>query len=248
MSVYRIAEININIQPKSDYVRQQLSDFAVNTERADFDISLTREDIRNEQKIYCQNNADVKPTELSVDLCESLALYRKICRKITMDYNGILMHGAIIRYKGNAHMFTAPSGTGKTTHIRLWKKYFGDEVEIVNGDKPILREKDGIITAYGTPWNGKENYGSNISAPLKSIFLLKRGKINTVKKCNTKQAVPYLLSQTLRYKDEKSVKNLLDFIAKIIQTVNIYELECNMELSAVETSLSVIDKIIPEEH
>ena len=126
MSVYRIAEININIQPKSDYVRQQLSDFAVNTERADFDISLTREDIRNEQKIYCQNNADVKPTELSVDLCESLALYRKICRKITMDYNGILMHGAIIRYKGNAHMFTAPSGTGKTTHIRLWKKYFGE--------------------------------------------------------------------------------------------------------------------------
>ena len=240
MSVYRIAELNIDIQPQSMYVKEQLSDFEV-VGKADFAVRLTKEDIRNEMLIY-QRNSDSLQSNISLALCESLAIYRKICKKITLDYNGILMHGAVIRYKDKAYMFTAPSGTGKTTHIRLWKKYFGDKVEIINGDKPILRQKNGLITVYGTPWNGKENYGSNSCAVLDGIFLLKRSKINSVKKCDSKIALPFLLSQTLRYEDEKSVTNLLDFIDKILRTINIYILECNMELSAVETSLSAIDK------
>ncbi len=238
MSVYRIAEINIGIRPESDYLKQQLSAFAVDGE-AEFDICLTKEDIRSEAEIYRQNSGNMKES-ISFALCESLAVYRKICRKITKDYHGILMHGAVIRYKGKAYLFTAPSGTGKTTHICLWKKYFGDEVEIINGDKPILREKDGIITAYGTPWNGKENYGSNSHAPLDSIFLLWRSPTNSVTKCDSKTALSFLFSQTLRY--EESVNNLLDFIEIMLRSVNIYELRCNRELSAVEAVLSAIEK------
>ena len=237
MPVYRIAEINIEITPKSHYLKNQLADLLTNA-KADFRVDITRADLENELAIYrrtTQSNSDI-----SFGICESLAVYRKICRKIITDYNGILMHGAVIGYKGKAYLFTAPSGTGKTTHIRLWKQYFGDEVTIISGDKPILRQIDGKIVVYGTSWNGKENYGENTSAELDGIFILKRNPVNSVRKCEIKTALPFLFSQTLRYEDEKSVVNLLNFMENLVKKVRIFILECNMELSAVETSLSAI--------
>ena len=86
------------------------------------------------------------------------------------------MHGAAIAFDGAAYLFTAPSGTGKTTHVRLWRQYLGSRVTVVNGDKPFLSlEPDGTVRVWGSPWAGKERWQSPISVPLCGVCLLERG-------------------------------------------------------------------------
>lgn len=232
MSIYRIAELNIEIFPQTEYTINQLKDYEVSTKKMDFSVNIQKSDID-----YEINVGDIS----DYGICESLAIYRKICKKILADYNGILFHSAAIKYKGKAYLFTAKSGTGKTTHIRLWKDLLGDRVAIINGDKPILRLRDDKIIVYGTPWQGKENYGSNINAPLGGIFLLNRGIENTVEKADTKTALKFMFAQTLRYQNKENVEKLLYFMEKIVLKIPIYTLHCNMDISSVKTSLSVID-------
>ena len=112
---------------------------------------------------------------------ECLEIYRIICRKI-LEYDAMLMHCAAICVDDEAYLFTALSGTGKTTHINLWKQKFGDRCFVVNGDKPILRMKNDKFFVCGTPWRGKENYGGNVIVPIKAICVLNRGEKNEIKK------------------------------------------------------------------
>lgn len=230
--VYNIAEINIKVTTNSNYITEKLKPYITNNSEYDFEVEARENDILYEKSLAEEYNAD---------MCEFIAIFRKICRKLLTDYNGILLHSASILYNGKGYLFTAPSGTGKTTHIRLWKKYFGNKIEFINGDKPVLRNKDGQIYVYGTPWQGKEDYGNNINAPLAGIFLLQRGKENSVERASVREAIPFLLAQTLRYQSENEVEKLLTFIENIVVNIPVYKLSCNMELSAVETAVSVID-------
>lgn len=239
MPVYRIADLNIKIIPKSEFFENQLRDFKISDEHFDFEVYVTKEDIEAERFISAQiNNFS---GDISLPVCESLAVYRKICRKILSNYNGMLFHSAAVEYKGGAYLFSAPSGTGKTTHIRLWKKLLGDKISVINGDKPILRLVDDKIIVYGTPWKGKENYGSNKNAPLKALFFLKRAKKNSVCKADVKSVLPLIMAQTLRYGDKNNVDRLLFLIEKLISDTDIYILNCNMDISAAETALSAVD-------
>ena len=86
--------------------------------------------------------------------CESLCLYRQICRRLPF-YDAFLMHASVVAVDGEAYAFAAPSGTGKTTHTRLWLQQFGSRAQVVNGDKPVFRFVGGALYACGTPWRGK---------------------------------------------------------------------------------------------
>jgi hypothetical protein len=74
---------------------------------------------------------------------------------IKILFNCFLMHGAVVVVDGSIYMFTAPSGTGKSTHVALWKKYFKN-VEIINGDKPFSRVDESSVWVYGIPWPVKK--------------------------------------------------------------------------------------------
>ena len=101
-----------------------------------------------------------------------------------MKHGRMVFHGASFLWKGFAWLLSAPSGTGKTTQLRLWKKLFPDEFEIMNGDKPILEIKDsGEIIVHPSPWKGKENYGrDDLCAPLGGIIFLRQAKENTIRR------------------------------------------------------------------
>ena len=58
------------------------------------------------------------------------------------------MYGAVVADDGSGYMFTAPSGTGKSIHVALWKKYF-ENAEIINGDKPFIRVDESGVWVYG---------------------------------------------------------------------------------------------------
>ena len=180
-------------------------------------------------------NALEKNPDYTDGYLECLEIYRIICRKI-LKYDAMLMHCAAVAVDGEAYLFTAVSGTGKTTHINLWRKKFGDRFLVVNGDKPILRMRGDKFFACGTPWRGKENYGHNVVAPIKAICILERGEKNEIHKIPPHEAISTVITQTLKTNDMKEMEKSLILIDKLLASVPFYRLRCNMDPEAADVS------------
>ena len=137
-----IAKIHIRIDNTYAYVYYLCREYIVNQcEAPDLYIQVSEEEIANE--------IAMAETAVSKDYAEGVCVYRQICQQLPERFQSFLMHAAVIEYQGEGYAFAAHSGTGKSTHIALWKKHFGDEVHIVNGDKPILRFIDDRLYAFG---------------------------------------------------------------------------------------------------
>lgn len=107
-----------------------------------------------------------------------------------------VFHGAAFAWRGKVYIFTAPSGTGKSTQYVLWKELLGDALQIINGDKPVLRlGADGTVSVHPSPWRGKERMGSLRSGPLGGIILLEQGSVNTVKSLTPAESAAALFTQ-----------------------------------------------------
>ena len=132
---------------------------------------------------------------------ESLCVCRAICRRLPF-YDAFLIHAAALEVDGAAYLFAAPSGTGKTTHARLWQQQLGPKAHFINGDKPVLRVLDGTFFACGTPWNGKEGLGANLVCPVGGICFLERGTENRIRRL----APAELLSPGAGHRAEKGAE------------------------------------------
>ncbi len=201
-------------------------------------------DNHNVPDIYAESNDDdiikektAVPTA-DTGVCESLCIYRAVAEQLP-EFDRFVFHGAAIEYENNALLFTAPSGTGKTTHIYLWKKHLGDKVDIINGDKPIISVKD-CVTVYGTPWCGKEGLNRNVSAPLKAICVLKQSKVNCIKPLDNKSAINHLMRQVYLPKGEIASSKTLELLGKLIEKTPIYMLECDISEQAFKTAFEQI--------
>ncbi len=201
-----------------------------------FSVTITQQDIDYERnKSEKENNLTGNPIHHYKDsYLETLAVYRKLVEKL-LYYNIILFHGAVLTMNEMAYLFTAPSGTGKTTHIHLWKQIFGDSVSILNGDKPLLKITQDGVFACGTPWQGKENEGENKIVPLKSICILERSETNQLESLTFNQALPVLLQQTYRPRQTQALIETMKLI-KDLQQVKLYRLGCNMNPEAAEVA------------
>ena len=134
--------------------------------------------------------------------------FQEIQRKIVeaMIREGfLLMHGAVVAKDGEAYLFTAPSGTGKTTRIRFWMELYPDSI-IINGDKPVIYLKGSRLLACGTPWAGKEGWNSNIQVPIRAIYLLERAEQDSVEEISIAEALMTLIRQT--YIEQTPEENL----------------------------------------
>lgn len=171
---------------------------------------------------------------------ESLAVYRKICEKLLED-NILLFHCSAIELDGKAYLFTAPSGTGKSTHTRLWREVFGNQVTMINDDKPLVsipKESlcddigDDTIRVYGTPYGGKDGLQNNKSAPVAAIVILHQAKENTIERMDAKSAYPTLLNQTYRRKDPEGMIKTLELVGQLAK-LPVYSLGCTISEEAV---------------
>jgi len=159
------------------------------------------------------------------------------------EFDRIMTHGVALTFKGKSYIFTAESGTGKSTHAFLWQKYFGeDKVEIINGDKPILWfSGDGTIKACGAPWNGKEGLDKNECVPLGGICLLKRLESspeqgNRILKASPEDTLDFLLHQVFIPSEANSKVKTFQLLEKLYQSVPIYHLYADMSKEAVKVS------------
>lgn len=204
---------------------------------ADFSIRTTRKDTEYEGNK--SRNEDIKEgipiRNFSNDYLETLAVYRKIADKM-IDYDTILFHGSVIAVDGIGYLFTAKSGTGKSTHTRLWRELFGERAVMVNDDKPLIKVSENGIMVCGTPWDGKHRLSTNISVPLKAVCVLERSEGNHIEKVKADSVYNMLVQQVYRPQSPQKLLKTLQLIDVLSENVGLYRLGCNMDISAAETA------------
>ena len=226
---------NVLYESTVAFCRDYIADF----DEADVKINVTVEDIAAERirsSKQAETDKSVAKNPSSAYL-ETLALYRKIAEAL-VEFNIVLFHGSAVALDGEVYLFTAKSGTGKSTHTRLWRKLFGDRVVMINDDKPLLEVTDEGVTVYGTPWDGKHRLSTNTSAPLRAICILERSEKNEIARQEPITTYVAVLSQTYKLTEPESARKMLALTDKIIKNIPIYKLGCNMDPEAAIVSCS----------
>lgn len=210
-----------------------------NTEiHPDFSISVTQADVEFERKKSAETDINEGRNVLSYPdgYLETLAIYRKIADVMVTKYDTFLFHGSVLEMDGQGFLFTAKSGTGKSTHTRLWRELYGDKVTVVNDDKPLISIEGGKAKAWGTPWDGKHHISKNMSCDLKGICILERGEKNEIEKITGKEAYTMILQQMYRSQDKLVLIKTMSLIDKLMKNVDFYRLKCNMDIDAARIS------------
>ena len=230
MPIYTIADLNIDIQYSHKYIDNLCKNYLAENQNipVDFAVKPIKEDVEKDRAVLDER---IYPTPY----LESLSVYRQIARKI-LEYNGIIFHASVIEMEGKAYAFTAPSGTGKSTHCRLWLEAFPEKARIINGDKPLIRYIDDELYVYGTPWCGKENYNVNTKAPLYAICFLERGEKNSIRQMDKNEALRKIFTQLLLPETESQSECFFNMLTLICDRVKFYLLQCNMDLDAAITA------------
>ena len=232
-NTYKIAELNIRIHSLYEEVHLLCADYMAAEGEPDFAVETTRADIEFERERSAKEDKreGIPIRHFSDSYLETLAVYRKIAEKIP-EYDALLFHGSCVAVDSEGYLFTAKSGTGKSTHTRLWREQFKERAVMVNDDKPIIRIKDGSVIIYGTPWDGKHRLSTNIAVPLKAICFLTRAEKNWISPMSRSEAYPVLLQQAYRPFDKKALGKTLLLIDRLTSEVGLWKLGCNTDPEA----------------
>ena len=212
-------------------------------EKVDFSVTINHKDISIERQKTMKEAAieGLPPREYSDEELEITAVLRKVTEAL-FDYDTLLFHGSTISVDNEAYLFTAKSGTGKSTHTRLWREMLGDKAIMVNDDKPFLKIGEDGVLACGSPWNGKHRLGNNIQVPLKAICILERGVENHIKEIPPKEALTMLIQQSARPADPKKMAKYMELIDRLTQKVKFYRMQCTMDPAAAQMAYEEMSK------
>ena len=226
MHTYKIADLTVALQANGKILAKQSPPYLSDSTRpVDFTIALSEDFLRQKQ----QENP-----HLSLDECEYIWTGADFYRQL-LNFDGLMLHASALAYGGRAYLFSAPCGTGKSTHARLWQQHFGiAKVHIINDDKPAIRCIDNYFYVYGTPWSGKSEYNLNIKVPLQAICFLEQSIYNWIKKLETQAVLKLILNQTLRPYEIQQMDNLLTILDKLIRQIPVYKMGCTINSEAVE--------------
>lgn len=235
MPKFKIADVVFEFRTKYEYSLNLCKNYLYNgSSEPECVISIDEADILVEKGKDVNSSPDF--------YLESLALLRKVNEFILENKNGFMCHSSALAVDGKAYLFTAKSGTGKSTHASLYRKVLGDRVTMINDDKPIIREIDGVFYVYGSPWNGKHNLDNNIKAPVKAICEITRGKENSIISISPFEMLMVLFNQTVRPDDEQNKDKYLAILDRLLKSVKLFRLKCNMETSAANVSFNAMSK------
>lgn len=234
---YLLGGVAIRIESIFDEVQQMCKDYRTNA-APEVTVSTTFADIEEEGRLSDQERKmeGLPEHHFEPPYLETLAVYRQIATAL-LSRGVLLMHGSVIAVDGEGYMFTALSGTGKSTHVRLWRELFGERAVMVNDDKPLVRVSENERPlVYGTPWDGKHHLSTNIAVPLRAIVLLERGVDNEIHAVSAEEAFPTLLQQSFRPDDPMLTIQALQMLSQLSQKVGLYHLHCNMSPDAARVA------------
>ena len=212
-------------------------------EKPEFSICISQNDMSIERHKYVQERMlEGLPEKDVVDeQLEMTAVQRKLA-EVLFERNVLVFHGSVVAVDGQAYLFTAKSGTGKSTHTRFWRETFGDRAVMVNDDKPFLRLTEDGVLAYGSPWNGKHKLGNNICVPLKAICILERGEENQIQAISGQEASMMLFQQSNRPMDPRKMPIYMDLIDQLSKKTEFYRMQCNLDPNAAQVAFDAMSK------
>lgn len=238
----RIADISFHVECFFESTRQLCRDYLIpEGKNCNETISISLEDLEGERQRMLKK-AELHPEYLtaSPQSVESMHLCRRIA-ELLPKYDRILFHGSALSIDGKGVIFTAVSGTGKSTHSRLWREVFGDRVEMINDDKPILHVSGDAVTVYGSPWRGKHGLGSNRNVPLAALCQICRAPENHVESMWPKDFIPLALQQTYMPENLDAMVRTVRHVGVLCRSVYTCRVSCNMEPKAAETVYAALN-------
>lgn len=144
----------------------------------------------------------------------------------TADKMTMLMHASVIRNNGKGYLMTAPSGTGKSTHTRLWYDHIPG-CDLMNDDNPVVRVIGEEAIVYGSPWSGKTPCYRNIEAPIGGIVRLWQKPENSIRRMEALEAFTQLLPAMSNMKwDRRIYRGICDGVSALIRLRGMYALGC----------------------
>ena len=146
----------------------------------------------------------------------------------------LMLHASVIKYKGAGFLFLGKSGTGKSTHSRLWLEHI-EGCELLNDDNPVIRVIDGKAMVYGSPWSGKTPCYKNDSAEVGAFVRLQQRPANEIVRNSVVQAFAALKPSCSSAPWDKGIHSgICDTLTKVIESVNTYTLGCLPDREAAE--------------
>ena len=224
--IYNIAGVLVDMEPQYPRTQKQSEAYIYAKEGcSNIKIRLSEKFLLEQQK---------ENPHLSLEDCEYIWMGSEFYNVLPL-FKGMLLHSSAVVYEGQGYLFSAPSGTGKSTHTQLWLKQF-EGAYILNDDKPAIMVTDKGIYVYGTPFSGKTDWNVNTGVPLKGICALERGEKNEIFRMDPDEALFRILNQTVRPAEEEHMDKMLEVLDKVITEVPVYKLFCNMDPEAALVS------------
>ena len=215
--VFKTAELTVQTVNECSYVQHICRDYLCQSPAPDLLVHLTKTD----------------PLEQSIELLRAV-------NDALISKDTFLMHCSALSIDGCGYLFAAHSGTGKSTHARMWRQVFGDKVIMVNDDKPFIKITGNGALVYGSPWNGKHSLSTNICVPIKAICFLERGTQDKISPVNPDFALNHIFDQLPRSTDPAYTLRLLELVDKLLTNTPLYRLECTPTENAAKVAYTGI--------
>lgn len=238
MEQFIIAGLKTEFTVRENLLRERSEKYRAEFDESETDIKidLTEEFLREKNKRY---------PALTYEETEYMWTGSDFYKQL-IEHNGIMLHSSCVEKDGSAYLFSARSGTGKSTHTHLWLKNLPG-TSIINDDKPALVSENGVWYACGTPFSGKTDENLNVKVPVRAIVFIKRAEKNKVEKISSQEAIKLLLEQTVRPTEKGKAEKMLDLVSGLLTSIPVLSLECNMEDEAATESYMGIERILKNE-
>ena len=237
-----IAGLVVGVQPlfqsTREYCRPYLTD-----KQPEFFVCVAGEDLIFQQMLLEQEAMEegLKIRKFTEPFLERATIQRKVADEL-IKRNTLMLHGSTVAVDGRAYLFTAPCGTGKSTHTRLWRELFGDRAIMVNDDMPFLQITSNGVLAYGSPWSGKHGLDTNITVPLKGVCILDRGTENRIVSISPEEALPVLLKQSAPPEDAAKLPRFRTLVAALACSARLWRLHCTKDQEAAQVAFHAMSR------
>lgn len=162
--------------------------------------------------------------------------------RLLLRHGALQLHASVIEWRGQGILFTAPSGTGKSTQAQLWQD--AEDARIINGDRGIMRRMDGTYRVYGSPYAGTSEIYVNQSAPVGAVVVLSQGQENRLERLRPAEAFRKLYRETtVAAWDAGFVERVTELLTDLIGAVPVYHLSCRPDTGAVEVLKAELERI-----